>query len=156
MGSFTPLLDKARQGDLGLGPYAIGAIFAFGVFFSTFVYNMFFMNLPVEGDPIEISSYFSARPKQHMFGLLGGIVWCTGTIAGMVGLSAPETALPSLAVRALLAQAAPLLTVLVGIVVWKELKGSDMRVRALTLLMLVLYGCGVVMVSVAPLYIRKL
>jgi glucose uptake protein len=156
MGSFALLLDKARQGDLGLGPYAIGAIFAFGVFFSTFVYNMFFMNLPVEGEPVEISSYFSGRPKQHIFGLLGGIVWFTGTMAGLVALSAPEGAQPSLATRALLGQAAPLLTVLMGILVWKELKGADMRVKSLTLLMLVLYGCGVVLVSVAPLYVRNL
>jgi glucose uptake protein len=156
MGSFAPLLDKARQGDLGMGPYAIGAIFTFGVFFSTFVYNMFFMNLPVEGDPVELSSYFSARPRQHMFGWLGGMVWCTGIIAGMVALAAPETVQPSLATRALLGQAAPLLTALVGIGVWKVLKGSDMRVRALTLLMLVLYACGVVMLSVAPLYVRTL
>ena len=46
-------------------------------------------------------------------------------------------------------------SVLVGIVIWKELKGCDMRVKSLTLLMAVIYGCGVVMVSVAPLYIRK-
>jgi glucose uptake protein len=155
MGSFAPLLDKARQGDLGMGPYAIGAIFAFAAFLSTFVYNVFFMNLPVEGEPVEMTSYFSARRKQHLFGLLGGIVWFTGTMAAMVAISAPEVTQPSLATRALLGQAAPLLTVLVGIVVWKELKGSDMRVKSLTLLMLVLYGCGVVMVSVAPLYIRK-
>jgi glucose uptake protein len=152
MGTFTPLLDNARQGDLGMGPYAIGAIFAFGVFFSTFVYNLFFMNFPVEGEPVEIFTYFSARPRQHLFGWLGGIVWFTGTIAGMVALAGPETVQPSLATRALLAQAAPLLTALVGIVVWKELQGSDMRVKSLTLLMAVLYASGAVLVCMAPLY----
>src|SRR5450756_3186437 len=34
IGGFTPLVDKARQVDQGLGPYAAGFIFAFGVFFS--------------------------------------------------------------------------------------------------------------------------
>ncbi len=155
MGSFAPLLDKARQGDLGMGPYAIVGMFALGAFFSTFVYTMFFMNLPVEGEPVEISDYFSARPKQHLFGWLGGFVWCTGTLAGMVALAAPDAAQPGLATRALLGHAAPLLTVLVGIVVWKELKGSDLRVRSLTLLMAVLYACGVVIVSLAPFYIRQ-
>jgi len=155
MGSFMPLLESARQGDLGLGPYAMGAIFALGVFISTFVYDVFFITFPVEGEPVEISSYFSARPQQHMFALLGGLVWCTGTIAGMVAGAAPEAAQAGLATRALLGQAAPVLTVLIGIVVWKELKGSDMRVKSLTLLMLVLYACGVVLVSLAPLYIRR-
>ena len=155
MGSFPPLLDKARQGDMGLGPYAISGLFALAVFFSTFVYGLFFVILPVEGEPVDISSYFSAHPKQHLFAWLGGLVWFTGMLAGMVALAAPEAAQPSPATRALLAQAAPLLTVLVGIVFWKELKGSDVRARSLTLLMAVLYACGVVMVSVAPLYIPK-
>ncbi len=139
-----------------MGPYAIGVIFACGVFASTFVYNIFFMNLPVEGDPAEISSYVSARPKQHLFGWLGGIVWCTGATAGMVALAAPETLQPGLAARAFVGQAAPLLTALVGILVWRELTGSDVRVKALTVLTLLLYGCGVAMVSAAPLYLPKL
>ena len=61
IGGFVPLLDKARQGELGLGPYAAGFIFAFGVFFSTFVYEIFFMNLPVEGEPVEFGEYLQ-RP----------------------------------------------------------------------------------------------
>src|SRR4029077_19869007 len=57
IGSFTPLLDKARIGDLGLGPYAVGAIFAFGVSYSSFVFNIFFMTLPVEGEPVDFGNY---------------------------------------------------------------------------------------------------
>jgi glucose uptake protein len=155
LGSFWPLLDKARQGELGLGPYAIGAIFAFGIFFSTFVFNIFFMNLPVEGDPVDIGGYFSARAKQHIWGLLGGVIWCSGTIAGMVALATPEVQQGNPGLRAVLAQAAPLLTALLGIFVWRELKGADIRVRAMTVLMVVLYGCGMVLLSVAPLYVRR-
>src|SRR3984893_5335561 len=50
IGSFGGLMSKAREGDLGLGPYSSTAVFAFGAFFSTFVFNIFFMNLPVEGE----------------------------------------------------------------------------------------------------------
>ena len=63
--------------------------------------------------------------------------------------------LPALAAGAIIAQAVPLLAALLGIVVWKELQHSDMRVKSLTLLMAVLYACGVVMVSVAPVFVRK-
>src|ERR1022692_4190873 len=52
IGIFTPLVQKAREGELGLGPYALGFIFAFGIFFSSFVFDIFFMNLPVEGEPV--------------------------------------------------------------------------------------------------------
>jgi len=155
MGSFWPLLDKARQGELGMGPYAVGTIFALGAFFSTFVYGIFLMNLPVEGDPLEFSAYFAGKPKQHIWGLAGGVIWCLGTIAGMVALATPEAQQGDARVRAILAQAAPLLTALVGVFVWRELKGGDMRVKALTILMLVLYGCGVVLLSFASIYVRK-
>src|SRR5205807_1091315 len=57
MGAFWPLLDKARQGEMGMGPYALGAIFGLGVFSSTFVYNIFLMNLPVTGEPLDLSAY---------------------------------------------------------------------------------------------------
>jgi len=155
MGSFWPLLDKARQGDLGMGPYAIGGIFAFGVFFSTFVFNIFFMNLPVEGDPIDIGGYFGARPIQHVWALIGGTIWCVGTVAGMVTLAVPEAQQGNPGLRAVLGQAAPLLTALIGMFVWRELKSTDMRVKALAFLMVVLYGCGVVLLSVAPLYVHR-
>jgi glucose uptake protein len=155
MGTYWPLLDKAREGDLGLGPYAAGALFAFGVFFSTFVYNIFLMSLPVEGEPVDLSTYLSGRPKKHLWGLIGGSIWCLGTIGGLVVLATPEAQRGSPAWGAILGQAAPLLTALVGIFVWRELKGADMRVRALTLLMIVLYGCGVVLLSMAPVFVAK-
>ena len=77
-------------------------------------------------------------------------------LAGQLALggATPEAQQGSQAVRAVLGQAAPLLTALVGIFVWRELKGADMRVRSLTLLMIVLYGCGVVLLSIAPMYLR--
>jgi len=155
MGSFWPLLDKARQGELGMGPYAVGTIFALGAFFSTFVYGVFLMNLPVEGEPLEFPAYFAGKPKQHIWGWAGGVIWSLGTIAGMVALATPEAQQGDPGVRAILGQTAPLLTALVGIFVWRELKGGDMRVKALTLLMLVLYGCGVALLSFASIYVRK-
>ena len=82
------------------------------------------------------------------------MIWCLGTIAGMVVVATPEAQQGSPALRAILGQAAPLLTALVGIFVWRELKGADIRVRALTLLTIILYGCGVVLLSIAPMYVR--
>ena len=155
LGSFTPLLDKARQGEQGLGPYAAGALFAIGMFCSTFVFTIFFINLPVEGEPAEISSYFTERLRQHVWGFIGGLVWCTASIAGLVAAAAPDNAQVDLSLRAAIIQAAPLLTALIGIVIWKELRYSDVRVKSLTVLMAVLYACGVVMVSAGPFLAGK-
>jgi hypothetical protein len=91
LGGFVPLMEKSRQGDLGLGPYAAGFLFAFGVFFSTFVYEIFFVNLPVEGEPVELGAYLSGRTGQHVAGLASGFIWYAGTIMAWVCASVPES-----------------------------------------------------------------
>ena len=155
MGSFMPLLDKSRVGDLGLGPYSLGAIFAFGVFFSSPVFNIFFMNLPVEGNPVDFGSYFKGRIQQHGLGLASGVIWFTGILAALVASSVPDPLQTSPLTRYMLAQGAPVLAALWGIVVFHEFKTSDVRVKALGALMLVLFLCGLAMIGLAPLYLRK-
>lgn len=54
LGFSRPVLDLARVPDIGLGPYSLAVLFAAGIVFSTFVMNLFLMNLPVAGDPIDI------------------------------------------------------------------------------------------------------
>ena len=152
MGLFYPLVEKGKAGDIGLGPYAIGAVFALGVFLSTFVFNLFFMNLPVEGDPVEFRDYFHGNLKQHLLGWLGGIIWCTGTIASFVAASAPDNVQIGPAISYAVGQGATMVSALWGILVWKEFKGADLKVNALVVLMLVLFLSGLAMVSVAPLY----
>ena len=155
IGGFVPLLDKARQGDLGLGPYAAGFIFAFGVFFSTFVYEIFFMNLPVEGEPVEFGAYLNGRLGQHLAGLASGFIWYTGMLPAWVCTSVPETMQGGSTLRFMLAQGSPVLAALWGIVVFREFKNSDMRVKLLGTLMLVLFLCGMAMIGLAPALLRR-
>lgn len=156
MGSFYPLVEKGKEGGLGqggfgLGPYAIGLLFAIGVFTSTFVFNLFFMNLPVEGEPVEILDYFSGRFKQHLLGWLGGIIWFTGTIASFAAASAQDVQVGP-AISYGIGQCATMVSALWGILVWKEFAGADSRVKSLVALMLVLFLCGLAMLSLAPLF----
>jgi glucose uptake protein len=159
MGSFYPLvvMSKANDwggtaGENGLGPYAIAVVFALGVFFSTFVFNLFFMNLPVEGEPLELLDYFKGRPKQHLLGVVGGAVWCAGTVANFVGSSAPEAVQVGPAISLALGQGAAMVSALWGLLVWKEFAGADSRVKSLLVIMFVLFIAGLAMISVAPLY----
>ena len=159
MGSFYPLVVMAKAndwggtaGENGLGPYAIAVVFALGVFLSTFVFNLFFMNLPVEGEPLELPDYFKGLPKQHLLGVAGGILWCAGTIANFVGSSAPESVQVGPAISLALGQGAAMVSALWGLLLWKEFAGADSRVKALLLIMFVLFIAGLAMVSVAPLY----
>ncbi|HLY18053.1 MAG TPA: hypothetical protein VKR61_12565 [Bryobacteraceae bacterium] len=159
MGSFYPLVVMSKSsewggtaGENGLGPYAIGFVFALGVFFSTFVFNLFFMNLPVEGEPLEFLDYFKGLPKQHLLGLVGGVIWCAGAIANFVGSSAPESVQVGPAISLALGQGAAMVSTLWGLLLWKEFKGADSRVRALVVIMFFLFVSGLAMISVAPLF----
>ena len=159
MGSFYPLVVMAKSndwggtaGDNGLGPYAIGVVFALGVFLSTFVFNLFFMNLPVEGEPLELPAYFKGLPKQHLLGVAGGILWCAGTIANFAASSAPEAVQVGPAISLALGQGAAMVSALWGLLLWKEFEGADSRIKALVCIMFVLFIAGLAMVSVAPLF----
>lgn len=152
MGSFFPLVEMGKGGELGLGPYAIGFVFALGVFLSTFVFNMFFMNLPVEGRPVDVIEYFRGNFKQHALGILGGLVWIAGTVANFVAASAQGKAQVGPAVSYAIGQGATMISALWGLLVWKEFAGADQRVRMLLGIMLVLFIVGLGLVSIAPLF----
>jgi glucose uptake protein len=152
MGSFYPLVEMGKAGDTGLGPYAVAFVFALGIFFSTFVFNLFFMNLPVQGEPVEVLDYLKGTLKQHGLGVLGGIIWAIGTISNFVAASSPPEVQVGPAISYALGQGATLISALWGLLLWKEFQGASIRVKLLLAVMLVLFGLGLGMVSIAPLY----
>jgi glucose uptake protein len=152
MGLFYPLIELAKQGEVGVGPYAAAFLFAVGVVLSTPVFNLFFMNLPVQGEPVKFSEYFGGTARQHLLGLAGGAIWATGTIANFVASSAPKSAGLGPAVSYALGQGATLISTLWGLLVWKEFAGASPAVRLRVAIMLVLYVIGLAMLSLAPLY----
>jgi glucose uptake protein len=154
MGAFFPLVDKARAGDIGLGPYAVAVVFAMGVFFSTFVFNVFLMNLPVEGEPLEVADIFKGSPRQHLLGMAGGAVWCTGMVASLAAVSAPAEAHMGAVAGYFLAQGFPLIAALWGILLWKEFKGADLPVKTLVVLMFLLFASGLLVIAQASLQVR--
>ena len=155
MGSFFPLVEIGKAGPLGLGPYAIGFVFGMGVFVSTFVFNFFFTRFPVEGPPVAMSDYFKGNGRQHLLGIMGGLIWATGTIANFVAASAPESVQVGPAISYAVGQGATMVSALWGLLVWKEFAGAGPNVRLLVVVMLILFVAGLTLVSVAPLYARR-
>jgi glucose uptake protein len=154
MGSFYPLVEmgKGQPGGVEMGPYAIGFVFAVGLFLSTFVFNLFFMNLPVEGEPVEMLDYFKGSLKNHLLGIAGGVIWCAGTLSSFVAASAPEEVQVGPAISYAMGQGATMISALWGLLVWKEFAGAEPRVKVLIVVMLVLFLAGLSLISVAPLF----
>jgi glucose uptake protein len=157
MGSFYPLVEMGKGGGVdagGLGPYAVAFLFAIGVFFSTFVYNLYFLNLPIQGEPLSMFTYFQGTLKQHALGIVGGIIWCTGAITNFTAASAPSKVQVGPAISYAVGQGATMVSALWGVLVWKEFAGARTNVRVLLTLMFILFLAGLMLVSVAPLFVH--
>lgn len=153
MGSFYPLVEMSRASEQGLGAYSVGFFFAIGVFFSTFIYNLYFMNLPVEGEPVGFGEYFSGGSfRTHFLGVFGGLLWCTGMLANVVAASGTAKVGP--AVSYAMGQGATLISALWGLLVWREFAGAELRVKLLLAIMIVLFAAGLGLISIAPLYVK--
>jgi glucose uptake protein len=139
MGAMFPVFGRSQGGEVGLGPYSAVTLFALGLVTSTFVYSMFFMNLPIQGEPVEVMDYVRAGGKIHLLGLLGGILWCTGFLAVFVALACPAEIQPNRFVVYALLQAAPMIAAVWGLAVFREFRTST-RGAVYALLALVLAG----------------
>jgi glucose uptake protein len=158
MGSFYPLVEMSKGGGIdaaGLGPYAVAFLFSLGVFFSTFVYNLYFLNLPVQGEPLSMLAYFKGTPRQHALGIIGGIIWCAGAITNFVAASAPKSVQVGPAISYAVGQGATMISALWGVLVWKEFAGARANVRVLLALMFILFLVGLMLVAIAPLYVAR-
>jgi glucose uptake protein len=155
MGTFYPVVEKGMGGELGLGPYSAALLFSVGVFVSTFAFNIFFMNVPIRGDRVRFKNYFLGRPRWHFLGIAGGVVWAAGAISNFVAASAPPEVNVGPAISLAIGQCATLVSVLWGLLLWKEFAGTGPAVRALITAMLVLFAGGLALLSLAPVVGRR-
>jgi glucose uptake protein len=150
MGTFYPIVEKGMGGELGLGPYAAALLFSLGVFGSTFVFNILFMNVPISGDRVQLKSYFKGRRAWHFLGIAGGVVWAVGAITNFVAASAPPEVNVGPAISLAIGQCATLASVLWGLLVWNEFAGTGSKVKGLIVAMLLLFAGGLALLSLAP------
>jgi glucose uptake protein len=129
-------------------------LYTFGAAGSALLLNLFLMNLPVAGEPLEIPDYFRGGFRHHLYGVAGGVIWGIGFVAALVPASAALSpqARPSPAITYGLTQAAAPLAALWGIFLWKELRGAEGRVAALAGLMMTLLAGGIFVLALATLY----
>lgn len=148
---FYPMVQKSMEGDTGLGPYSEGFVFAVGMFFSTFLFNLFFMNLPVAGAPLEILEFFKVNIRQHLLGLAGGLVWYVGALCSFIAAGADGKAGVNPAISFGVIQAAAVLSAIWGLLLWNEFDNPRGKVRAMLSITIAFYLLGLAMISVGPL-----
>jgi glucose uptake protein len=146
LAAFFPLASWAQTEDNGLGPYSLVLLLAAGVLVSTFVYNMYFLNLPVQGPALGISDYFGGSSSQHLLGLTGGAVWCVGTMAFLVVERVPVAVQAGRLGNGLF-QATPLVSALWGLLAWREFRGAGRGTKLLVAGTLLLFACGVALLA---------
>ena len=92
-----------------------------------FPLNLYFMNLPVSGESIGFAMYGRGSLKQHFLGLAGGAIACCGLMGVLVALSVPKQNLVSSPVSFALVHGVPLLSIVFGMLIWKEFSGAGGR-----------------------------
>jgi glucose uptake protein len=140
--SLDPSFVSGGKGTLT--PYSGVFFFAVGIFISTFFINPFFMRNPVEGRPVKIKEYFTGSVKTHLTGVMGGAIWMLGTIFSYMAVGAAN---PAIAYA--LSNAAPVVAILWGILVWKEFKGASKGTIILLTTMFIAYIIGLILITVS-------
>jgi glucose uptake protein len=149
MGTFYPFVSRAMTGDNAPGPYATALFFAFGVALCAVPLNYLLMRKPLDGSsPVDIAAYSRARPSWHLWGILGGVIWCTGATLNFV---ASRTGVVGPAVSYSIGQGATMVTAAWGVFVWKEFALAPAKAKVLLFWMFVLFLAGLTMVALAPL-----
>lgn len=138
MSGFFPLMDMARVPDLGMGPYTATFMCCTGILISTIMFNMFFMNLPVQGKPASFGTYFTSAPGKHIYGVLGGMLWALGTVGHYMAARMEGDAAVSGMLRFAGFQAPIVLSALLGLVIWKEMDEAESKPKNMAGIMLLL------------------
>lgn len=155
MGTFYPLLEIGKQGEKGLGPYSVGFMFSLGMLVSVFPLNNYFMRYPIEGPRLTFKDYLKGNARLHILGVIGGMIWIIGSISNFVASSAPKDLQVGPAISYAIGQGSCMVGALWGILVWKEFSGGGKLVNRLLLLMFLLFLTGLVIISIAPLYVVR-
>lgn len=143
MGAFFPLAEMARLLHIEMGPYPIAFCLGVGMLSSTIFCALFFINLPLDGEYLGLTSCLRGPWKNRLLGIAGGLIWGTGALAALLAIGAPpELRRPPYSSYAI-AQASGVVALLSGVLFWKELAESSRLVKALAAISALLLALAV-------------
>jgi len=138
MGLWNPFVAYGATRGHALTPYSSVVFLTLGALLSCLIWNVIFMKWPLVGEPVGFGGFFTAPASGHLLGLLGGIIWGTGTVCNVVAGGSAGFAL-SYAIG----QSAPMVGALWGVFAWKEFAGAGSKAKIFLTLMFVFYGLAI-------------
>jgi glucose uptake protein len=150
MGTFYPFVSRAMSGEGAPGPYATSFFFVIGVALCAIPFNYLLMRRPLDGKaPASMGGYAQAKPSWHLWGIVGGVIWCTGATLNFV---ASRTGVVGPAVSYSIGQGATMVTAAWGVFAWREFSTAPAKAKQLLFWMFVLFLLGLTLVALAPLH----
>jgi len=150
MGSFYPFVSKAMFSPGAPGPYAVALIFVIGVALCAIPANYLLMRKPIDGQAaVDFSGYVAAPKRWHMWGIIGGAIWCTGAVFNFV---AARTHFVGPAVSYSIGQGATMVSAGWGVFIWHEFAGTTSRIKLLLACMFIFFLLGLCAIAAAPLF----
>jgi glucose uptake protein len=138
--SIDPAFVSGGTGKLM--PLTAALFFSLGAFVTSFAFNIFFMRKPVEGAAVTFSDYFKGSVGTHLTGVLGGAIWSLGLSTSFIAVGAAGPA-----VSYALSNAAPVVAILWGVLVWKEFAAAPKSTSKLLGAMFLCYLAGLVLIT---------
>jgi glucose uptake protein len=127
-----------------LSPYTAVVFFSTGILASNFLFNSLLMRRPFVGSPVTYSDYLKGGFKNHVTGILGGVIWCIGMAFSIL---ASGKAGPAISYG--LGQGATVIAALWGIFIWKEFQAAPKGTSLVLNIMLLLYVGGLALIIAA-------
>jgi glucose uptake protein len=150
MGTFYPFVSRAMTGAGAPGPYATSFFFVLGVALCAVPFNYLLMRKPLDAQsPVSMAGFTAAPARWHLWGILGGVIWCTGAVFNFV---ASKAHIVGPAVSYSIGQGATMVSAAWGVFVWREFSSASSRAKSYLFWMFVLFLVGLTLVALAPLF----
>jgi glucose uptake protein len=150
MGTFYPFVAKSMEGSTAPGPYAATLFFAIGIVACAIPVNTLLMRKPLDGrEPVSVAGFAASPLRWHAWGLLGGLIWCTGAVLNFV---ASRAHVVGPAVSYSVGQGATMISACWGVFVWHEFASAPRRSRRLLVWMFLFFLLGLAAIALAPVF----
>ncbi|HEY7306818.1 MAG TPA: GRP family sugar transporter [Bryobacteraceae bacterium] len=147
LGFFYPVAANSMDPEYGVGPYAGILLFSIGLFCSTILFDVFFINMNIEGKRARFRDYFRGRARKHLLSLGGGAVFAIGALAVTLVNAAPADPGIGAALAFIIPSASVLLAVIWGLSAWKEFTAASKQAKSSIARAVIVFTCGLLAIG---------